>query len=85
MHDHTTKFVATLEMDAPLIKAVATLEVEAVLTCKTVDTLDMMRMAVVEESNGATKLPYGEGKGQVSTSEGGRDTLGRDGDCDKVA
>ena len=85
MHNHTTKALATLVSEAPLIKAVATLEVEAVLTCKTVDTLDMVRMAVVEESNGATKLPYGEGKGQVSTSEGGRDTLGRDGDCEKVA
>ena len=45
---------------------------------------DMVRLAVVEESNnGATTLPDAD-ENQMPTIEGG-DTLGRDGDRDKVA
>jgi len=60
----------------PVTKAVATLE--------HVETLDMMRVAVVEESNGATTLPDAD-ENQIPTIDEGGDTLGRDGDRDKVA
>ena len=85
MHDHTTKAVATLGSEAPLIKAVDTLEAETILTKAVaaapehVGTLDMMRVTVGEESNGATTLP---GEDQVPTTG---DTLGRDGGRDEVA
>ena len=83
MHDHTTKSIATLESEA-LIKAVDTLEAETILTKAVaaapehVGTLDMMRVTVGEESNGATTLP---GEDQVPTTG---DTLGRDGGRDQV-
>ena len=88
MHEHTTKAIATLGTEAPVIKSIATPEAEAILTkavatLEHVETLDMMRVAVVEESNGATTLPDAD-ENQMPTIEGG-DTLGRDGDRDKVA
>lgn len=90
MHDHTAQAVATLGTDAPRIKAVTTLEAEAILT-KTVatlqehvGTLDMMQVAVAEKSDGATTLHDDDDEGEVPTTEGG-DKLGRDSDCDKVA
>ena len=90
MHGHTAQAVATLGTDAPLIKAVTTLEAEAILT-KTVatrqqhlGTLDMLQVAVAEKSDGATTLHDDDDEGEVPTTEGG-DKLGRDSDCDKVA
>ena len=82
MHNHTTKALATLESEAPLIQAVATLDAETILTkavavsvtLEHVETLDMMRVAVGEESNQATTLPDGEDKDQVPTT-GGRDKV----------
>ena len=85
MHDHTTKSIATLESEA-LIKAVDTLEAETILTKAVaaapehVGTLDVMRVTVGEESNGAITLPGEDG---VPTTAG--DTLGRDGGRDEVA
>ena len=85
MHDHTTKAVATLESEAPLIKAVDTLEAETILTKAVaaapehVGTLDVMRVTVGEESNGAITRP---GEDQVPTTG---DTLDRDGGRDGVA
>ena len=85
MHDHTTKAVATLESEAPLIKAVDTLEAETILTkavvatLEHVGTLDVMRVTVGEESNGAITRP---GEDQVPTTG---DTLDRDGGRDGVA
>jgi len=80
MHEHTTKAIATLGAEAPVIKSIATPEAEAILTkavatLEHVETLDMMRVAVVEESNGATTLPDAD-ENQMPTIEGG-DTLGR--------
>ena len=89
MHEHTTKAVATFGTEAPLIKAIATLEAEETILTKTVaalehvETLDMMRVTVVEKSNGTITLPDVEEKDHVPTTEGG-DTLGRDGDRNKV-
>jgi len=89
MHEHTTKAIATLGTEAPVIKSIATPEAEAILTkavatLEHVETLDMVRVAVAEESNnGATTLPDAD-ENQMPTIEGG-DTLGRDGDRDKVA
>ena len=80
MHNHTIKALATLESEAPLIQAVATLDAETILTkavavtLEHVETLDMMRVAVGEESNQATTLPDGEDKDQVPTT-GGRDKV----------
>ena len=85
MHDHTTKAVATLESEAPLIKAVDTLEAETILTkavvatLEHVGTLDVMRVAIGEESNGAITRP---GEDQVPTTG---DTLDCDGGRDGVA
>jgi hypothetical protein len=80
MHEHTTKAIATLGAEAPVIKSIATPEAEAILTkavatLEHVETLDMMRVAAVEESNGATTLPDAD-ENQMPTIEGG-DTLGR--------
>ena len=80
MHEHTTKAIATLGTEAPVIKSIATPEAEAILTkavatLEHVETLDMMRVAAVEESNGATTLPDAD-ENQMPTIEGG-DTLGR--------
>jgi hypothetical protein len=90
MHEHTTKAVATFGTEAPLIKAIATLEAEetsiltkTVAALEHVETLDMMRVTVVEKSNGTITLPDVEEKDHVPTTEGG-DTLGRDGDRNKV-
>ena len=89
MHEHTTKAVATFGTEAPLIKAIATLEAEETILTKTVaalehvETLDMMRVTVVEKSNGTITLPDVEEKDHVPTTEGG-DTLGRDGDRNEV-
>ena len=89
MHEHTTKAIATLGAEAPVIKSIATPEAEAILTkavatLEHVETLDMMRVTVVvEESNGATTLPDVEAKDHVPTTVGG-DTLGRDGDRNEV-
>ena len=80
MHDHTTKAVATLESEAPLIKAVDTLEAEAILTKAVaaapehVETLDVMRVAVGEASNGAITLP---GDDQVPTTGDTRDEVAK--------
>ena len=80
MHNHTTKALATLESEAPLIQAVATLDAETILTkavavtLEHVETLDMMRVAVGEESNQTTTLSDGEDKDQVPTT-GGRDKV----------
>ena len=80
MHNHTTKALATLESEAPLIQAVATLDAETILTkavaatLEHVETLDMMRVAVGEESYQTTTLSDGEDKDQVPTT-GGRDKV----------
>ena len=80
MHNHTTKALTTLESEAPLVQAVATLEAETILTkavaatLEHVETLDMMRVAVGEESNQTTTLSDGEDKDQVPTT-GGRDKV----------
>ena len=80
MHNHTTKALATLESEAPLIQAVATLDAETILTkavaatLEHVETLDMMRVAVGEESNQTTTLSDGDDKDQVPTT-GGRDKV----------
>ena len=88
MHEHTRKAVATLGAEAPLIKAIASLPAETILTktvaaLEHVETLDMMRVTVVEKSNGTITLPDVEEKDHVPTTEGG-DTLGRDGDRNEV-
>ena len=69
MHNHD----AQLESEAPLIKAVATLDAETILTkavaatLEHIETLDMMRVAG-EESNHATTSTDGEDKDQVPTT-----------------